>query len=47
MKDYRCMLCGATGNYYVFRGASKDSGNLQYYRCGSSKIECYEEKDYE
>jgi len=42
MKNCRCILCGATGSYYVFRGASKDSSSLQCYRCGSIKIECHE-----
>jgi len=43
MEEYRCKLCGATGSYYVFRGASRDSSYLQCYRCGSTEIECYEE----
>ena len=45
MKNCRCLLCGATGSYYVFRGASKDSSGLQCYRCGSIKIECCEEEN--
>ena len=44
MKECRCTLCGATGYNYAFRGASKDSTSLQCYRCGSTKIECYEEE---
>ena len=45
MKNCRCLLCGATGSYYVFRGGSKDSSGLQCYRCGSIKIECCEEEN--
>ena len=43
MEEYRCKLCGATGSYYVFRGASRDSSYLQCYRCGCTKIERCEE----
>ena len=45
MEEYRCMLCGAIGSYYVFRGASRDSSYLQCYRCGSTEIECCEEEN--
>jgi len=45
MEEYRCKLCGATGSYYVFRGASRDSSYLQCYRCGCTKIERCEEEN--
>jgi len=45
MEEYRCILCGATGSYYVFRGASRDSSYLQCYRCGSTEIECCEKEN--
>ncbi len=45
MKNCRCVLCGAIGNYHAFRGASRDSSGLQCYRCGGIKIECYEEEN--
>jgi len=45
MKMYRCLRCGATGSFYVFRGASEDSQYLKCYRCGSMNIVSYEEDE--
>jgi len=47
MKICKCMRCGATGNFYIFREASRDSSSLKCYRCGYNKIECYDERGYE
>lgn len=41
--EYECMICGAVGGFYTFRGTSSDSSCLKCFRCGSTDIKKKEE----
>ena len=45
MKLCKCRVCGRTGSFYAFRGASQDSSGLVCYMCGSKDVEFFEEAD--